>query len=128
MIFMHLLESLVFVPILLGVLFFMFEFFGDQFLAFSVLLTVWGCELFNAVCCRTLVSVRAYPRCYLLCFTLFHCYHLSCPFGFQFLALVATSNLITAFSIHMFLHHEVPAVVQGRINPAHPRETGLPSL
>ena len=111
MILVHLLESLVFVPILLGVLFFMFEFFGDQFLAFTVLMTVWACELYSAVCCRTLESIRAYPRVYLLCFTLFHCYHLCCPFGFQFLALIATMGLLFGFSTHLLFHFELPGLM-----------------
>lgn len=46
----HIIESLVFVPILLGMLFFMFEFFaGDRLLAFYVLSLVWMCEVFSVV-------------------------------------------------------------------------------
>ncbi|KHG02113.1 Membralin [Gossypium arboreum] len=46
LIFVHVIESLVFVPIMIGILFFLFEFYDDQLLAFMVLILVWICELF----------------------------------------------------------------------------------
>ncbi|XWS67936.1 hypothetical protein CRYUN_Cryun04dG0047600 [Craigia yunnanensis] len=46
LIFVHVIESLVFVPIMIGILFFLFEFYDDQLLAFMVLILVWLCELF----------------------------------------------------------------------------------
>lgn len=49
LVFTHLIESLVFVPIMLGVLFFLFEFFGDQTLAFLVIIAVWVCELYSII-------------------------------------------------------------------------------
>ncbi|MBA0822623.1 hypothetical protein Goarm_019412, partial [Gossypium armourianum] len=45
LIFVHVIESLVFVPIMIGILFFLFEFYDDQLLAFMVLILVWICEL-----------------------------------------------------------------------------------
>ncbi|MBA0842699.1 hypothetical protein Goarm_002507, partial [Gossypium armourianum] len=41
LIFVHVIESLVFVPIMIGILFFLFEFYDDQLLAFMVLILVW---------------------------------------------------------------------------------------
>ena len=41
----HLVESLVYVPIMVGILFFLFEFFSDQLLAFFVLSMIWICEV-----------------------------------------------------------------------------------
>lgn len=77
LVFTHVVESLVFVPIMvgakarelryslcaavthnnnitvtalqLGVLFFMFEFFGDQLLAFLTLIALWLCEVFSTI-------------------------------------------------------------------------------
>ncbi|GJV72540.1 membralin-like protein [Tanacetum coccineum] len=43
LIFVHVIESLVFVPIMIGILFFLFEFYDDQLLAFMVLILVWLC-------------------------------------------------------------------------------------
>jgi hypothetical protein len=46
----HVLENLVFVPIMVGMIFFLIEFYGgDKFLAFMVLSMVWICEVFSAV-------------------------------------------------------------------------------
>jgi len=72
----HLLDSLVFVPIMLGVLFFLFEFFGDHVLAFLVLIIVWGCEVFSAVVCAFSVCV-----CVCVCVCAYDCvYHaMKCP-------------------------------------------------
>jgi hypothetical protein len=49
LIFTHVLESLIFVPIMIGILFFMFEFFGDQLLAFLILSLVWLCEVYSSM-------------------------------------------------------------------------------
>ena len=46
-VFTHVVETLVFVPIMIGMLFFLFEFFSDQLLAFMVLSLVWFSEVFS---------------------------------------------------------------------------------
>uniref|UniRef100_A0A2N9FRF8 Uncharacterized protein n=1 Tax=Fagus sylvatica TaxID=28930 RepID=A0A2N9FRF8_FAGSY len=56
LIFVHVIESLVFVPIMIGILFFLFEFYDDQLLAFMVLILVWLSELF------TLISAYMWPK------------------------------------------------------------------
>eukprot|EP00985_Skeletonema_marinoi_P009857 scaffold4635_cov195-Skeletonema_marinoi.AAC.7 len=49
----HVLENLVFVPIMVGMIFFLIEYYGgDKFLAFSVLSMVWLCEVFSAISIR----------------------------------------------------------------------------
>ena len=46
----HVLENLVFVPVMVGMIFFLIEFYGgDRFLAFAVLSMVWICEVFAAI-------------------------------------------------------------------------------
>lgn len=46
----HIIENLVFVPIMVGIIFFLIEFYrGDKFLAFIVLSIVWVCEAFAVV-------------------------------------------------------------------------------
>ena len=89
---LHVAESLVFVPIMIGVLFFLFEFFGDHRLAVHVLSVVWMCEVYSVVCMRTSACVQFFPRVFFLYFTLFHVYFFSCPFGFSFLALGTTGE------------------------------------
>jgi len=88
-------ESLVFVPIMVGILFFLFEFFSDQLLAFMVLTLVWMCEVYSVICVRTTTSIRFCPRVFFFHFTLFHIYFFSFPFGFSYLALITTVLFLT---------------------------------
>ncbi|KAG5184237.1 hypothetical protein JKP88DRAFT_290025 [Tribonema minus] len=90
LIFTHVVESLVFVPIMVGILFFLFEFFSDQLLAFMVLSVVWMCEVYSVISVRTSTSIRFFPRVVSFYFALFHVYFFSFPFGFSYLALVST--------------------------------------
>lgn len=47
---MHIAENLVFVPIMVGMIFFLIEFYrGDKILAFMVLSLVWLCEVFSVI-------------------------------------------------------------------------------
>lgn len=46
----HILENVVFVPVMVGMVFFLIEFYeGDKFLAFMVLSMVWIAEVFSAI-------------------------------------------------------------------------------
>jgi len=97
----HMVDSLVYLPIMVGTLFFLFEFFGhDHLLAFVVLCIVWCGEVYSAVAVRTPSSIRFYPRFFLLYFAVFHVYFFSFPFGFTTLAL--TTSL--GFQLHVMLH------------------------
>ena len=85
LIFDHVLENLVFVPIMVGMIFFLIEFYGgDKFLAFMVLSMVWVCEVFSAICVRSVQGMHFFPRVFFLYFTLFHVYFFSCPVGVSF--------------------------------------------
>ncbi|KMT13941.1 hypothetical protein BVRB_4g077790 isoform A [Beta vulgaris subsp. vulgaris] len=110
LIFVHVIESLVFVPIMIGILFFLFEFYDDQLLAFMVLILVWLCELFTLISVRTPISMKFFPRFFLLYFLVFHIYFFSYAYGFSYLALSTTA----AFMLHLILYFwnrfEVPAL------------------
>lgn len=110
LIFVHVIESLVFVPIMIGILFFLFEFYDDQLLAFMVLILVWLCELFTLISVRTPISMKSFPRFFLLYFLVFHIYFFSYAYGFSYLALSTTA----AFMLHLILYFwnrfEVPAL------------------
>ncbi|KAG8097721.1 hypothetical protein GUJ93_ZPchr0013g34912 [Zizania palustris] len=100
LIFVHVIESLVFVPIMIGILFFLFEFYDDQLLAFLVLTLVWLCELFTMISVRTPISMQFFPRFFLLYFLVFHIYFFSYTYGFSYLAFSATA----AFMQHLILY------------------------
>ncbi|GAA0157008.1 non-motor microtubule binding protein [Lithospermum erythrorhizon] len=110
LIFVHVIESLVFVPIMIGILFFLFEFYDDQLLAFMVLILVWLCELFTLISVRTPISMKFFPRFFLLYFLVFHIYFFSYTYGFSYLAL----STAAAFMLHLILYFwnrfEVPAL------------------
>ncbi|CAN6678534.1 unnamed protein product [Malus baccata var. baccata] len=81
LIFVHVIESLVFVPIMIGILFFLFEFYDDQLLAFMVLILVWLSELFTLISVRTPISMKFFPRFFLIYFLVFHIYFFSYAYG-----------------------------------------------
>ncbi|RYG40877.1 hypothetical protein EON68_03710, partial [archaeon] len=117
----HLLDSLVFVPLMLGVLFFLFEFFADQLLALSVFLVVWTAEMWSVASCRTVGSLRVFPRVFGLLMTWFLVYYLTYPLGFQYLALVATSLSLVCCMFHLWNRYELPALASGAVSAQQPR-------
>ncbi|KAL5731550.1 hypothetical protein ACHQM5_004269 [Ranunculus cassubicifolius] len=110
LIFVHVIESLVFVPIMIGILFFLFEFYDDQLLAFMVLIVVWMCELFTLISVRTPISMKFFPRFFLLYFLVFHIYFFSYPYGFTYLAFAATSVFMQHLILYFWNRFEVPAL------------------
>ncbi|XP_071696830.1 membralin-like protein At1g60995 isoform X2 [Rutidosis leptorrhynchoides] len=110
LIFVHVIESLVFVPIMIGILFFLFEFYDDQLLAFMVLILVWLCELFTLISVRTPISMKFFPRFFLLYFLVFHIYFFSYPHGFSYLALSTTAAFMQHLILYFWNRFEVPAL------------------
>jgi len=149
----HLVDNLLFCPVMIGMIFFLVEFYrGDKFLAFVVLSVVWVCEVFSvirydisnaesghalsacfSVFLSTLHSLRSsqgihfFPRIFFLLFALFHFYLFSFPFGFSYTALGST----VCFMIHsmLFFWHrfELPAVALGLVTIERPRMGRTPS-
>ncbi|XP_057482195.1 membralin-like protein At1g60995 [Actinidia eriantha] len=110
LIFVHVIESLVFVPIMIGILFFLFEFYDDQLLAFMVLILVWLCELFTLISVRTPISMKFFPRFFLLYFLVFHIYFFSYTFGFSYLALSTTAAFMQHLILYFWNRFEIPAL------------------
>ncbi|KAG0593955.1 hypothetical protein M758_UG035000 [Ceratodon purpureus] len=110
LIFIHVVESLVFVPIMIGILFFLFEFFDDQLLAFMVLTLVWLCELFTMISVRMPLSMRFFPRFFFLYFMIFHIYFFSYAYGFSYLAFLATAAFMQHLVLFFWNRFEVPAI------------------
>ncbi|XP_008787339.2 membralin-like protein At1g60995 [Phoenix dactylifera] len=110
LIFVHVIESLVFVPIMIGILFFLFEFYDDQLLAFLVLTLVWLCELFTMISVRTWISRQFFPRFFLLYFLVFHIYFFSYAYGFSYLAFSVTAAFMQHLILYFWNRFEVPAL------------------
>ncbi|MBA0782115.1 hypothetical protein Gotri_002979 [Gossypium trilobum] len=92
LIFVHVIESLVFVPIMIGILFFLFEFYDDQLLAFMVLILVWLCELFILI--RSLSLSLS----------------LSLSIRFSYLALSTTAAFMQHLILYFWNRFEVPTL------------------
>lgn len=121
LIFTHVTESLVFVPIMMGIYFFLFEFFSDQLLAFLVLLVVWVGEVYSILSLRSKTSIRYFPKIFLSYFFLFHIYFFSYPFGFSYLALFTTTVFVFHSMMHFWNLYEVPAYDSGTLTAVFPR-------
>ncbi|KAL4308672.1 hypothetical protein GQ457_01G000640 [Hibiscus cannabinus] len=116
LIFVHVIESLVFVPIMIGILFFLFEFYEDQLLAFMVLILVWLCELFILISVRTPISMKFFPRFFSLYFLVFHIYFFSYAYGFSYLALSTAAAFMQHLILYFWNRFEVPAVQRFMLN------------
>jgi len=124
----HLLDSLVFAPITLGMLSFLYEFFNDQFLALLILSLVWGCELFAAISLRSPIAIRILPHIIILYLAALHFYIFCAPLGFHYLALFTTLAFIGHAMFFFWNHFELPALLAGRVSPTRPRAVYLSSL
>lgn len=116
LIFTHCVETLVFVPIMVGIMFFLFEFFHDQLLTFMVLSLVWACEIFSVLSLRTKTSIRYFPRIFFFYFCAFHIYFFSFPFGFYNLALFTTVLFLLHAMVHFYNNYEIPALATGQVS------------
>ncbi|XP_077253774.1 S3 self-incompatibility locus-linked pollen protein isoform X2 [Tasmannia lanceolata] len=128
LIFVHVIESLVFVPIMIGILFFLFEFYKDQLLAFMVLVLVWLCELFTLISVRTPVSIQFFPRFFLLYFLVFHIYFFSYAYGFSYLAFATTASFMYHLILYFWNRFEVPALerfMRSRSQLQQPQQPGI---
>ncbi|KAI8556823.1 hypothetical protein RHMOL_Rhmol05G0285500 [Rhododendron molle] len=99
-----------FLQIMIGILFFLFEFYDDQLLAFMVLILVWLCELFTLISVRTPISMKFFPRFFLLYFLVFHIYFFSYTYGFSYLALSTTASFMQHLILYFWNRFEVPAL------------------
>jgi hypothetical protein len=118
----HSIESLVFVPVIIGVLFFMIEFFSDKLMAFLVFMALWACEVFAVVACRTVQSIRVFPVAVLLSFTWLMVYVLAFPFGLHHLALACVMAALQCSAFFQWTSFELPALQSGRLTQHRIRE------
>lgn len=111
----HVIENLVFVPIMLGTIFFLIEFYGgDKFLAFIVLTLVWCAEVFSVLLMRTQIGTVFFPRVFFLWFTLHHAYYFSCPFGFSYASMLSSVLFLLHSMLFFYNRYELPAVLNDR--------------
>lgn len=108
------LDALVFVPIIAGMLFFLFEFFDDQALAFAVLVITWLCEFAASGSTRHWISRLYLPRLFFCYFGAFHVYFFSCPLGFSWLAFATSLVFMVHAALSVWNHCELPLLRRER--------------
>jgi len=90
----------------------MSEFFEDTTTAFYVILMVWVCDQYDAICCHTNITRRYWLRFFYLYHTAFYAYHYRFSGQYSSLALL-TMWLFTQHSMLYFFHHyELPLILQ----------------
>jgi len=90
----------------------MSEFFEDTTTAFYVILMVWLCDQYDAICCHTPITRRFWLRFFYLYHTAFYAYHYRFSGQYSSLALL-TMWLFTQHSMLYFFHHyELPVILQ----------------
>ena len=121
----HLIQNLVFVPMMIGMMFFLIEFYGgDKYLAFSVSSIVWTVESFSIVSLRSKQGLLYFPRFFFLLFLLFHVYQSAySQTGFVYLALTVVWCFIFHSMVFFWHRFELPAVVFGYVSVDRPRMT-----
>jgi hypothetical protein len=117
----HLVQSLSFVPVIIGILFFLFEFFGDQMLAFLLLLIVWLCESYTVIFVRVSQSMLYFPKLFAIYFMCFGLYFFNFPYGFHYLALFSMYAVLQFFMCFYLFEYEIPAVLNNEITVHRPR-------
>lgn len=124
----HFVDNLVFVPIMVGMIFFLIEFYhGDKALAFMVLSIVWLCEVFSVISLRSSQGMHFFPRIFFLLFSLFHFYLFSFPFGFTHTALASAVCFMVHSMLFFWNRYELPAVALGVVSIQQPRMVASPT-
>ncbi len=121
LVFTHVIESVVFVPIIVGAHFFLVEFFSGQLIAFFVLSIVWISEVYSVICLRADASIKFFPSFFWWYFALFHLYFFSFPFGYTNTALITTALFLQHAMLYFWNQFEVPALECGDVSVIRPR-------
>jgi len=118
----HIMKSMVFVMIMIGVLFCVAALLEDKVMALILLTLVWICEFFAVICLRSRLSIIYFPRFFFLYFFFFLIYYFSFPFGFSYVAFFTTVELLQHAMLHFINHYEIPALQSGAVSATNPRQ------
>ncbi|VDP21387.1 unnamed protein product [Soboliphyme baturini] len=90
----------------------MAEFFNDTSTAFYVILLLWLADQYDAVCCRSSISKRFWPRFFFLYNFAFYAYHYRFNGQYSGLALFTSWLFIQHCMLYFFHHYELPLILQ----------------
>ncbi|TMW64589.1 hypothetical protein Poli38472_011469 [Pythium oligandrum] len=118
----YFMQSLVLVPVVLGMLFFLLEVYRDHVLAFGVLIILSYGEAFSILCARTRLTQMYYPALFFCWFTVFHLYLVAFPYGFTHTALLCFGLVLIETSLFFTNCFEIPALSRREISSTVIRE------
>jgi len=90
----------------------MSEFFEDTTTAFYIILMVWLCDQYDAICCHTPITKRYWLRFFYLYHTAFYAYHYRFSGQYSGLALLTTWLFTQHSMLYFFHHYELPVILQ----------------
>lgn len=90
----------------------MSEFFNDTSTAFYIIVLVWICDQYEAICCHTPITRRHWLRFFYLYHFAFYAYHYRFNGQYSWLALMTSWLFILHSMLYFFHHYELPAILQ----------------
>ncbi|ROT73563.1 hypothetical protein C7M84_008010 [Penaeus vannamei] len=90
----------------------MSEFFNDTSTAFYIIVLVWVCDQYEAICCHTPITRRHWLRFFYLYHFAFYAYHYRFNGQYSWLALMTSWLFILHSMLYFFHHYELPAILQ----------------
>lgn len=90
----------------------MSEFFNDTSTAFYIIVLVWVCDQYEAICCHTAITRRHWLRFFFLYHFAFYAYHYRFNGQYSWLALMTSWLFILHSMLYFFHHYELPAILQ----------------
>ncbi|XP_063870632.1 uncharacterized protein LOC135105901 [Scylla paramamosain] len=90
----------------------MSEFFNDTSTAFYIIVLVWVCDQYEAICCHTAITRRHWLRFFYLYHFAFYAYHYRFNGQYSWLALMTSWLFILHSMLYFFHHYELPAILQ----------------
>lgn len=118
----HILGSFVFVPVMIGLQYFMAEFYRAHLLSFLIITLIWMEEIFVALCVRTWTSKVLFPKATLFYFWAFNVYCENYGYGFTMVALLATLLFFIHIMFVFYYESEIPALENGSVSALSPRQ------
>ncbi|XP_043466783.1 membralin isoform X2 [Leptopilina heterotoma] len=90
----------------------MSEFFNDTTTAFYIIVIVWICDQYDAICCHTPITKRHWLRFFYLYHFSFYAYHYRFNGQYSSLALVTSWLFIQHSMLYFFHHYELPVILE----------------
>lgn len=92
----------------------MSEFFKDTSTAFYIIVLVWLCDQYEALCCTQPITRKHWLRFFYLYHFAFYAYHYRFNGQYSWLALMTSWFFLQHSMLYFFHHYELPAMLRSR--------------